>query len=320
MDFEVGPGRVAPPEPCPFCEGQEGQTPPEISAIRPAGSLPNGPGWSLRVIPNRYPALTIEGQPDRRGVGVYDRMHGIGAHEVIIESPRHELELENQPLEHLTLVIKTWRDRVADLMRDSRFKYVLLFKNQGAAAGATLVHPHTQLIATPVTPRTVAVELDTSRAHHEIKERCLYCDVIAQELEDGRRIVHVTEDFVAFAPYASRFPFELALAPRRHQHEFGHISDELVPSFARALTNVLARLAIALRNPPYNFVLHTAPNTNVIPRRASHFTTLEYDWHWHMEILPRLTRVAGFEWGTGFHINPTPHEIAARFLRETEVA
>lgn len=319
MDFEIGPGRLAHPEPCPFCEGHEDQTPPEISAIRAAGSAPNGPGWGLRVIPNRYPALAIEGQPDRRGVGVYDRMHGIGAHEVIIESPRHEVELADQPVEHLVAIVKTWRDRVADLMRDSRFKYVLLFKNQGAAAGATLVHPHTQIIATPVTPRTVAVELDASRAHHEIKERCLYCDVIAQELEDGRRLVHVTDDFIAFAPYASRFPFELALAPRRHMHEFGHIPDALLAPFALALTNVLKRLATALRNPPYNFVLHTAPNTNVTPRRASHFTTLECDWHWHVEILPRLTRVAGFEWGTGFHINPTAPEIAAPFLRDLEV-
>jgi len=319
-DFEPSAAAPAGPEACPFCEGHEAETPPEISALRPEGSTPNGPGWNVRVIPNRYPALAIEGQPDRRGVGIYDRMHGIGAHEVIVESPRHDLDLPDQPLEHVEAVLSVCRDRIVDLMRDGRFKYVLLFKNHGEAAGASLVHPHTQIIATPVTPRAVAVELETSRIHLETKERCLYCDLITQELEDGRRLVTVNEHFVAFTPYASRFAFEVVLAPRRHAHEFGEIPPGLMAPLAATLVDVLKRLKLLLRDVPYNFVLHTAPNTNAMPRRAHHYTTLPYDWHWHFEILPRLTRVAGFEWGTGFHINPTPPEEAARLLREIDVS
>lgn len=319
-DFELAKDQPVDPAHCPFCEGHESQTPKEILALRPEGSAPNGPGWSVRVIPNRYPALAIEGLPDRRGVGLYDRMHGIGAHEVILESPHHGIELEDQPIDQLTKIVTIWRDRVVDLMRDARFKYILLFKNKGGAAGATLSHPHGQIIATPVTPRAVAMELESSRAHHQLKERCLICDFITQEMEDGRRIVLLNEHFIAFAPYASRFPFEVTLAPRRHLHEFGLIPNDLLPAFASSLSEVLKRLKLLLRNPAYNFVLHTAPNTNVLPRRGGYFVTLEYDWHWHVEILPRLTRVAGFEWGTGFHINPTAPEEAARSLREVELA
>lgn len=318
QDFELVVKQPLTEEPCPFCEGHEALTSPEITALREDGSRPNGPGWRVRVVPNRYPALAIEGQPDRRGLGLYDRMHGIGAHEVLIDSPDHELELPDQPAEQLVRIVSMWRDRIVDLMRDERFKYVLLFKNRGAAAGATLEHPHAQIIAMPVTPREIAVELDASRAHHELKERCLFCDIAAQEIEDGRRIVALNDHFIAFTPYASRFPFEVVLAPRRHLHEFGLTPDAHLPSFASALADVLRRLKLLLRDVAYNLVLHTAPNTNVVPRRHSYWTTLPYDWHWHLEILPRLTRVAGFEWGTGFHINPTPPEDAARLLREVE--
>jgi UDPglucose--hexose-1-phosphate uridylyltransferase len=317
--FELIPDPPEDEGECPFCEGHEGHTPPEILALR-TGSAPNGPGWSVRVVPNRYPALAIEGQPDRRGVGMYDRMHGIGAHEVIVESPFHRVAFADQPLDHLTRILGVWRERVTDLMRDPRFKYVLLFKNQGAAAGASIGHPHAQIIATPVTPRTVAVELVSAHAHHQLKERCLLCDMIAQEIEDGRRIVILNDDFIAWAPYASRFPFEVTIAPRRHLHEFGLTPDGILPALASTLAEVLSRLKVLLRNPPYNFVLHTAPNTNVRPRRAGYFVTLEYDWHWHIEVLPRVARVAGFEWGTGFHINPTAPEDAARLLRDVELS
>ena len=319
MDFEMV---VYPPKlegPCPFCAGSESLTPPEITALREDGSARDGPGWSARVVPNRYPALAIEGTPDRRGVGVYDRMHGIGAHEVLIDSPHHDRELADQPLEHVVKLLGVWRERLLDLQRDSSFKYVLLFKNKGAAAGASLEHPHAQIVATPVTPRAVAVELDACRSHHELKERCLLCDMVAQELEDGRRIVSLDEQFVAWAPYASRFPFELLIAPRRHAHDFGLLPDDLLMPLARILSDVLGRLKAFLRDVPYNLVLHSAPNTHVQPRRAHYFTSLEHDWHWHLEVLPRITRVAGFEWGTDFHINPTPPEEAARLLREAAI-
>jgi UDPglucose--hexose-1-phosphate uridylyltransferase len=304
---------------CPFCPGREADTPHEIFGLREGGGHPNGPGWSVRVVPNRYPALAIEGQPDRRAAGPYDRMHGIGAHEVIVESPDHELALSDQPLPQLVRIASVWKGRINDLMRDTRFKYILLFKNHGSSAGATLEHAHTQIIAMPVTPRAVAIKLESSRSHHQLKERCLICDLIDFEIADGSRILFVTEHFVALCPYASRFPFEILLAPRGHLHDFGQMSDDLLPAFASALSEALRRLKLLLRNVGYNFVLHTAPNVHALPKRTGHFFSLQWDWHWHIEILPRLTRVAGFEWGTGFHINPTAPEEAARALRDVEL-
>ena len=169
---------------CPFCPGHEEKTPPEITAVRANGSAPNSPGWQVRVFPNKFPALMIEGGLERKAMGIFDRMRGVGAHEVIVESPEHTLALADLPLEQFTSVMELYRERHEDLLRDPRFKYILIFKNHGAPAGASLAHGHTQIIATPVTPRTVAVELDSARAHHNVKERCLFCDVIDQEIGD----------------------------------------------------------------------------------------------------------------------------------------
>ncbi len=304
---------------CPFCPGQEGRTPPEITALRDNGSAPNTPGWRARVIPNKFPALMIEGGLDRKGMGIYDRMRGIGAHEVVVEGTGHELALADMPVDHLTEVVHLYRARHEDLLRDPRFKYILIFKNHGATAGASLAHSHTQIIATPVTPRTVSMELDSAKAHHHLKERCLFCDIIDQEIDEGRRVVYLDESCIAFTPYASRFPFEIMLAPRRHRHRLVDIDADEAAALARALKEVLQRLKKALRDPPYNFMFHTAPNTVTTHRRAGYWESLPFDFHWHVEILPRLTKVAGFEWGTGFYINPTAPEEAARFLREVQL-
>ena len=301
---------------CPFCEGHEGKTPPEITAIRHNGSGPNQPGWQVRVVPNKFPALRIEGGLDRRGEGIHDRMNGVGAHEVIIETPQHDLNMADMPVEQIEKVIWIYRARLADLHRDGRFRYVLIFKNHGQAAGASLPHPHTQLIATPVTPKIISGELWSAREHYHDKERCLFCDLIQQELESGERLVLADDRFVALAPFASRFPFEVFLAPRHHYHSLAKLRDEMIHPLAVALKDVLLRIKKCLRDPPYNFVIHTAPNTEAAPRRSAYWDTIEADFHWHIEIMPRLTRVAGFEWGTGFYINPTSPEEAAKYLRE----
>ncbi len=300
---------------CPFCEGNEGRTPPEIFAVR-NGSGPNQPGWKVRVVPNKFPALRIEGGLNRRGVGAYDQMNGIGAHEVIIESPDHFLSLADAPLGHIQNVIRTYRDRLADLMGDQRFKYGLIFKNHGSAAGASLSHPHTQLIATPVTPLTLVEELNAAKEHFRDKERCLFCDLIQQELEARKRIVAESDHFVALAPFASRFPFELFIAPKVHHHSFAETSDEMLRHFAAMLKEVLLRVKKCLNDPPFNFLIHTVPNVKVARKHSMDWTTIELDFHWHLEFMPRLTQVAGFEWGTGFYINPTSPEEAAQHLRE----
>jgi UDPglucose--hexose-1-phosphate uridylyltransferase len=300
---------------CPFCEGNEGKTPPEIAAIR-NGSTPNQPGWKVRVVPNKFPALRIEGELNRKGMGAYDQMNGIGAHEVIIETPDHSLNLADAPLDHIQDVLWLYRERLTDLLKDRRFKYVLIFKNYGSAAGASLSHPHTQLIATPVTPLTLVGELNSAKEHFREKERCLFCDLIEQELESGKRIVIANEHFVALAPFASRFPFELFIAPRKHHCSFAEISNEMLYHLATLLKEILLRIKKCLKDPPYNFVVHTIPNVNTTRRHRLDWATIELDFHWHIEFMPRLTQVAGFEWGTGFYINPTVPEEAARHLRE----
>lgn len=320
MDYVPEPDTAPAGAFCPFCPGHEDKTPPEIVALREPGTAANAPGWSIRVIPNKFPALMIEGTPDRRGVGLYDKMRGIGAHEVVVETPDHQLMIPDMRSGHITALTQIWSDRLRDLSGDNRFKYILLFKNHLAPAGASLAHPHTQIIATPVTPRAVAIKLDSGRAHHQVKERCLFCDQIVQDIEDGSRIVHLDEHFVAIAPYASRFPFEIVIAPRRHSHSFIETPKDELAAFSEALRGTLARLRSALKDPPYNLVLHTSPNTETVPRRSHYWDTLAFDFHWHVEIIPRLTKVAGFEWGTGFYINPTPPEDAAAFLRDADAS
>jgi len=300
---------------CPFCPGNEHTTPPEIYAIRDDGSQPNTPGWKVRVVPNKFPALRIEGDLGRRGIGMYDMMSGIGAHEVIIETPNHYKKLCDLSVAELSLVLKTYRFRLSDLKKDPRFRYILIFKNQGEQAGASLHHSHSQIIATPVTPKRVKEELQGAREWFIMKERCVFCDIINQELDSGSRLVYENESFIAFAPFAARFPFECCIMPKKHSCDFDSITDEEIIQLADALGIVLRKLKVALNDPQYNYIIHTAPNRY---QRRGYWTTLEQDYHWHIEIIPRLTKVAGFEWGTGFYINPTPPEDAAKYLRETE--
>jgi len=297
---------------CPFCPGQEDKTPPEVYACRQNGGGPNSAGWKVRVVPNKFPALQIEGALDRRGEGLYDKMNGVGAHEVVIEGPAHGMDLADLPVEHLVEVLKAYRERMMDLHRDRRFRYVLIFKNHGAGAGATLEHTHTQLIATPIIPKILMEELEGARRYHELKERCVFCDIIQQDTADhnGRRVVAMNDRFLTIEPFAPRFPFETWILPRRHDSSFQVVQDDdEFKDLAKILKDTLGRLNRALDRPPYNFVIHTAPVTE---------GELEY-FHWHLEIMPVLTRVAGFEIGSGFYINPTPPEDAAQYLREIAV-
>jgi UDPglucose--hexose-1-phosphate uridylyltransferase len=290
---------------CPFCPGREALTPPEILAYRPGGSAPNGPGWDLRVVPNRFPALRVEGTFERHGEGMFDRMSGIGAHEVIIETPDHDGALAVMSEAEIERVLWAYRERTLDLRRDGRLRHVLVFKNRGAAAGATLSHAHSQLIAMPMVPDFVREEVDGARRHFSIKERCIFCDVIAQELADGRRVVQDNADVVALAPFAPRFAFETWLLPKRHGARFEEVPRPEIESLARLLKATLQRIDRALEVPPYTLIIHTAPFDDGVARL----------YHWHVEILPKITRVAGFEWGTGLHVNPTPPEEAAEVLR-----
>jgi len=293
---------------CPFCPGNEAKTPPEILAYRPNGGPPNSSGWDLRVVPNKFPALQIEGELNRQGEGIYDKMNGLGAHEVIIETPEHEATLATLPEERVEEVLWAFRDRIVDLKKDPRFQYILVFKNHGEAAGASLEHPHCQLIATPIIPKRVREEVDGAREYYRYKERCVYCDMVRQERQERTRLITENDHFVALAPFASRFPFEIWLLPRSHDPYFEDAQKQEYVSLAKALRETLRRMDRVLNNPPYNFIIHNSPL-----RGDDHL-----HYHWHIEIMPKLTRIAGFEWGSGFYINPTPPEEAATFLRQAE--
>jgi UDPglucose--hexose-1-phosphate uridylyltransferase len=301
-----------PPEPparrdgvCPLCPGSERMTPPEILAFREGGQ-PNDPNWTLRVVPNKFPALQIEGELGKAADGIYDRMHGIGAHEVVIESERHDIDLFDLPEKRFGDVLWAYRERLLDLKKDHRFKSILIFKNHGAAAGASLTHSHSQLIALPVIPKRVMEEMLGCKEYYRFRDRCLFCDIVVQEMDQKMRIVEETGEFLAFSPYAPRFPFETWIVPKRHQCAYEMIEGDQAKGLAAVFRRTLRRLNLALENPPFNFIVHSAP----FQERAAEF------YHWHIEIMPKLTKVAGFEWGSGFYINPTPPEESAKYLRE----
>ncbi|HLW99525.1 MAG TPA: galactose-1-phosphate uridylyltransferase [Candidatus Acidoferrales bacterium] len=294
---------------CPFCYGNEGKTPPELLAYGRNGSGANSPGWTVRVVPNKFPALGIEGELDRAGDGLFDRMNGVGAHEVIIETPDHNATLARLSEGAIQGVLEAFRDRVLDLKNDKRFRYILIFKNHGEAAGASLEHTHSQLIALPIVPKRVREEVDNARKYYEDKERCIFCDMIRQEREEGARVIVETPEFICLAPYAPRFPFEMWIMPKQHSSSIENNQSPMFGALARALKDSLMRLETVLDNPAYNLMIHTSP---LGEESNPHY-------HWHIEVMPKLTKVAGFEWGSGFYICPTPPEESARFLREAMV-
>lgn len=291
---------------CPFCYGNERLTPPEIYAIRPSASAPNSPGWQLRVVPNKFPALRIEGELGRRGLGVFDLSNGLGAHEVIIETPDHQKQTADLSIEEIEQSLIAFKARSLDLRGDRRLKYTLLFKNFGRSAGASLEHCHSQLIALPIVPKRVSEELKGAMHYFEFRGRCPFCDMLQQEFQDDERIIAENKSFLAFCPFVSSFPFEMCILPRAHGSDFALIGAEAIKDLGRILKEVLLRLRVTLSDPSYNFIVHTAPIE----------TREREEYHWRIELIPKLTKVAGFEWGTGFYINPTPPELAAKALRE----
>ncbi len=289
---------------CPLCPGNEKTTPAEVLSYR------NNEGqWQLRVVPNKYPALVINGNLDKEGEGIYDKMNGIGAHEAIIETPDHRADFSNLPMEQLVRIFYAYRDRMLDLEKDSRFKYVMVFKNFGREAGASLEHPHSQLVALPILPRMIVSELDGSLSHYRYKERCIFCDMIRQEVKEDKRVICQNDHFIVIAPYAPRFPFEMWVLPKSHSSSYQDQDTDSFLSLANIFSESIRRLNSCIPEVSYNFVLHTSP------LRSS---PLEH-YHWHFEIMPQLTMVAGFEWGSGFYINPISPESAARYLCEVDL-
>lgn len=289
--------------PCAFCAGNESMTPADILSVRADGA------WKARVVANKFPALMVEGGLEKRGEGMYDFMNGVGAHEVIIESPRHEVSITTLSDAEVRDVLWLYKQRLLDLRNDSRLVYGLVFKNVRDKAGASMEHTHSQLIATPIVPLQVEQEIRRSEEYFDYRGRCLLCDMVMQEMASGTRMVMDTPNFIAFEPFAARFPFETHVMPKRHMSHFEATDDSLLPELAKCLRTSISKIEAALNHPPYNYLIHTSP-LNV--RNLDHY-------HWHFEIIPRITRVAGFEWGSGFYINTVPPEQAASFLREIRV-
>ena len=307
-DFDLEPEQEK-KGPCPFCYGHENMTPPEIQAHREGATQPNSPGWSTRVVPNKFPALRIEGELQRQGMGMFDMSSGVGAHEVIIETPDHNKSLADLMDHEVEKVIWSYRDRSVDLRADKRFHYIMIFKNHGFSAGASLSHSHSQIIALPMIPKNVREELVGASSYYEYKERCIFCDMLVQERAENERLICENSRFLVFSPFASRFPFEVWVLPKEHHSDFSFIRTEDVIDLARILKEALLRIKKVLKNPPYNFIIHTS----AIEKRD------RKDYHWHIEIMPKLLPIAGFEWGSGFYINPTPPEVAAKYLREAKI-
>jgi UDPglucose--hexose-1-phosphate uridylyltransferase len=293
---------------CPFCPGNEYTTPDEIMAYRKDGTRPNEPGWTLRVMPNKFPALHMEGALNKKGEGIFDKMNGVGAHEVIVETPEHNLTLATITRDAFEQTLWAYYSRLTSLKEDPRIKYVLIFKNEGESAGASLEHSHTQLIALPIVPRTVKDEVQGSKNHFEHRERCLFCDIVYQEVSDGRRVVWENDGYLAIAPYAPRSPFETWILPKEHSSAFSPLDGDFT-GLAEIFQRVVKQFDSILDHPDYNFMIHTSPFNE---------EQNEY-YHWHIEIMPKLTKIAGFEWGSGFYINPTTPEEAARYMREARL-
>ena len=306
-DFTPPPEPPDNPDLCPFCEGRESIAGRELLVARSHGTQANGPGWQLRVVANREPMLRVEARVGVPGETVFQAIEGLGAHEVIIETPRHGETLSTMTDDDVWRVLWAWRERIRDLKRDFRFRQFVVLKNHGTLAGARIQHSHSQLIALPVAPPLLEQELQGAARYLEHTGACVFCDIIQYEEEADRRVIAADDRSVALAPYASRAPFETWVLPRQHGAAFEDSADDVLGAVAGRLHDVLQRIDNTLLSPPFYLVLHSAP----VGEEGS------ASFHWHIEVVPRLAPVGGLEWGSGLAVNPVAPEEAADVLRNT---
>jgi UDPglucose--hexose-1-phosphate uridylyltransferase len=309
---EVSPAPTAPPHPCPFCPEQQASARETLITERPTGAA-----WQVRVVADRAPLFHIEGELDRTGEGVFDSVNPVGAHEIIIEGQEHDASPGSLAHDLWCALVEVFRDRIADLKRDPRVRYVEVFQNHGPQAGALVAHPHAQLLASPVLPHRVERELRAAYRHFELKQRCLFCDLIRQETKEKVRLVADQDGFVLLCPFASRYPYEMWLLPRQH-----HSSFEVVAANSGVIPSLAAALQTALRkaeriSPSFHLTLHTEPSRLVPPVLLEQWQTLSDDYHWHIEILPRVEARRKYLREEEFYLNPVLPEDAARALRES---
>lgn len=285
---------------CPFCPGNEDRT-PAATAVYEAGDP-----WSIRVVPNKYAALIPEGDTRREEQKLFRRTQGYGRHEVVIESPLHNTCIPFMPPDHIENLLRAYRDRYLELKKDPNIKIIIIFKNHGRAAGTSLEHPHTQIVASPIVPPFIRRRYEIATQHFDNTGRCLYCDILYAEYDSKERVIAETDYFMALHPFASRYPFETWIMPKLHSSSFGKIADIEIPDLAAILKDILLRLHKALGDPDYNLIIHTSPTDD------EHKTY----YLWHIQIIPRLTLAAGFELGSGIYINTAMPEETAVFMRD----
>ncbi len=296
-------------ESCILCHGREHKTPAEIFSIKDTPDYL----WDTRVISRNNPILQIEGDLGRKGVGIYDVMNTIGANEIIVESPLHNRPPEDMGIDQMVRVIKTYKNRFSDLEKDPRLRYTLIYKDCGKLYGEVYDHPHSQVIATPIIPKGIKEELDGAKAYYYYKERCIFCDIINQEITMEKRIILDTECFIAFTPFAPSVPFEHWIIPKRHNCAFQEINEQEIIDLGLVLMKTLNGMKTILNNPAYSYVIHTSPNR--MPRR-DHWHTLGDDFHWHIEIMPNLKPTSSFEKTSEFYILTTSPEDAAMYISD----
>jgi UDPglucose--hexose-1-phosphate uridylyltransferase len=283
--------------------GLEAHLPDEIQALRPHHSSANAPDWRARVI--TMPATPFGSRPfATHQDGLFLSATATGHHELIVEHREPTMTFEAMPREHRHDVLRLYRDRLAFLSERPDVRHVQLTRSVGRAAGALYEHPHAQVLALPVTNRWMEEEAVAAEAHHAAQGRCLFCEVLDREVAAKERLVTTNDHFVALTPWASKSPFETWVLPREHQSAFTMLATDRLDALGDILETVLRAFSSALDHPPYNLILHTRPRRD------------DPSYHWHIELLPRLTRQAGFDWGGGYYVNPTLPEDAAHFLRQ----
>ncbi len=297
---------------CPFCPGNENLTPPTIKDIKNEDGT-----WAVRCFPASNPIFIIEAGEGKRAEGIYDKMGNVGAHEIVVENPVHSKTMSSFTESDYRLLIELYKDRIADLKKDKRFKYILIFKNHGELAGSYIFHPHSHVLATPIIPQRIELELYHSMIHYQKKERCLFCDIVSQEMRQNKRIVSVNNSFIAFCPFASRFPFEVWIMPRSHSAHFEKLSGEDVKTeFISIMSGIMKRIE-RLTN-AYSIVIHTSPNVLTFQGHSDDLLIDDY-FHWHIEILPRYLRSSKYKREDEFYVVPTTPEESAGMLRSERV-
>jgi len=291
---------------CPFCPGNEDKTP--LATFKLTGSDGN---WSVRSVPNKFSALTPVGDILKSKTDFKQYISGVGLHEVIIETPEHNMTTALLPLNQIEQILVSYRNRLHAFYKDPRIEHVIIFKNHGQSAGTSLEHPHSQIVGTPVFPGQVMNRLEEAlRSYYYVNfGECLYCSHVKDEMKDGTRVIFENNSFVVFIPYAALSPFHLWVFPKKHNACFGHINDSELSDLAIALKETLLRLYVGLENPDFNYVVRS-----LSPREADS----KY-FHWYIAIVPRVSQIAGFELGTGMYINTALPEASAEFLRNVKL-